>query len=180
MKLCLQGAFEGTCFPYSIANAYLILKGKRPSSKYWDAAVKRMPFNEEFVTSRGTELYDDDLEMYRSAVDRFLNDYAFKKKIFHVSIVSSIKTLDHIDAHIDERSVVLVNDRSQHWLCAVDVDNSGKNLLLACSDQINRLEEKYCEKTSLRFGRVFNFEKSVSNLDWLHLGIGIKISLNRA
>ncbi|MFZ5531611.1 MAG: hypothetical protein ACOY4U_11265 [Pseudomonadota bacterium] len=172
-----QGHFDGACFLYSIANAYGALKGRNFPDKDWDRRVVTLPFMSEFMTTRGTTLYNDELPLYTFAISRLLNKYDDGPFVIEpITNISSGKTLAN---SINETSVLIVNIESEHWVCAVDKKLEDGLLFVACSSQLLELRSRYFESKSQNYGRLYNRELSISNgkVDWLHANMAIRVSL---
>jgi len=172
-----QGNYDGACFLYSIANAYAALTGKNLSQRVWDEAVAEMPFLAQFMTAaEGTRLYNDSVPLYIFSINRLLNGY--RKKRFQIDSMPNLRDGAELLASISGNSVVILNIRSEHWVCAVDHTTAGAKLFLACSAQLFEKRSKYEEKTGPTFGRAYNRELLLSSgrIGWLHPGSAIRVS----
>ena len=177
VRIHFQGNFEGTCFPYSIANAVLSLSKARLKQNAWDKGLNRMPFREDFVTSKGTQSYDDNWEMLCLAAKRFLNGWESEAGKYLVRVVDGINRKAALCSYISDNSVLLVNHSGYHWVCLVDANRATDRLYCACSFQLAEKAEKYKEERSPDTKRWFNLEYDMRDLGWVYQSTGILIRL---
>ena len=156
-----QGSFDGSCFLYSIVNSYSALMSKSPTQDMWNKAIKWIPFSGDFVTTTGTERYDDDLNLYDFTIKRILREFKLGSKI-EVSMHASISGVEHLKSLISDTSVVLLNIDGGHWVSVVDY--SDKQLMIACSSERNSPDGHYLEHTSEQFSRKYNLKKNIGKL----------------
>lgn len=151
-----QGSMDGACFLYSIANAVKALTGsERLSAQHWSNMLQTLKRVGDFMDQQvGTENCDPRPQRQMSMVSRMVKELAPNHRI-RVSLVSSDDlTGRRLAALLDPKSVLVVGTQD-HWVCAVDIDYEGRNLLIADSSQLHETEQ-YKERTDGRFGRVSN------------------------
>lgn len=164
-KIHHQGNFDGSCFLYSIINSYSALMNKSPTQDMWDEAIKWIPFSGDFVTTLGTQRYDDDLNLYNFTIQRILREFKLGYKI-ELSTYSSISGIEHLKSLISDTSVVLLNISGDHWVSVVDYN--ANQLMVSCSSERNSSEGQYQEYTSEKFNRKYNLKKNIGKLKWIY------------
>jgi hypothetical protein len=156
-KILAQGDRDGACFLYSIANSYSALTSKQLSRDKWRKSINAIPFRiDDFLSGRGTEKLDDNLEYFEGLCRDFLsNEFEVTGKM-NVSEKS-------LRAHITEDQVAIVAiENGAHWVCIVDVDN--ELFYIACSAAALESQTKYTEEKSLKLERFYNSKLSFTEL----------------
>lgn len=151
-----QGSMDGACFLYSIANAAKALTGSKSlPPQHWSDMLQTLQRVGDFMDQQvGTENSDPRPQHQMGMVCRMVKALTPNRSI-EVSLVSADDLAGkRLAALIDPESVLVVGT-PDHWVCAVDVDQEGRNMLVADSSQLHELGH-YTEQTDGRFGRVSN------------------------
>ena len=170
-----QGVFDGACFLYSIVNGYSALMKKPINQEKWDEAIKWIPFSSDYISEIGTQRTDDDFNLYKFTIHRFLREFDKPDK-FVVKEHPSITTKEQLQALVTKDSVLIVNVEGGHWVVIVDYDDS--HLKAVCSAQLFEKKEKYKEFDCAETQRKCNLKKQYGKLRWLYQPSAISISVN--
>lgn len=172
-----QGVFDGACFLYSIVNGYSALMRKPIDQTMWDEAMKWIPFCSDYISETGTQRSDDDCNLYKFTIHRFLREFKQASKIV-VKEHPSITTIEQIQELVTKDSVLIVNIGGDHWIVIVDYDD--RHLQAVCSAQLVKQQKMYREFDCSRTQRKCNFKKQYGKLKWLYQPSAISLSINDA
>jgi hypothetical protein len=151
-----QGSMDGACFLYSVANAISALSGgKSITSQHWSDMLQSLKRVDDFMDQQvGTENCDPRPQHQMGMVRRMVKALTPNQSVAVSLVPADDLTGKRLAALLSPESV-LVGGTQDHWVCAVDVDQEGRNLLVADSSQLHDVEH-YTERTDGRFGRVTN------------------------
>jgi hypothetical protein len=169
-----QGHFDGTCFLYSIINAYSSLTKEGVEQSMWEEALKWIPFKDDYVTDTGTQRIDDDFRLYHFTIDRMLREF---KKGSNISICdfSTIRTIKDIQSLINKKSVLIYNTKRGHWMVGVDYNDRGIETI--CSSVLQEKPSKYSESMGSNYNRKYNYLQRYGKLGWLYSPSAIVLHL---
>ena len=158
-----QGDLDGACFLYALLNARQTLTGKRATANSWSAAVRILTTPECFIdNTRGSEGTDGDHEKERDLAERFINHLAPAAPL-RVQTAKGLKS-GILGAARPTESSVIVCSNNQHWFSILDADED--RVYVACSWVWQRDPQKYTERVSPGFERVYNDIVTIGDLEF--------------
>lgn len=158
-----QGDLDGACLLYALLNARQALTGTRVTTDAWSAAIRTLRNFECFLdNTRGSEETDGNPETERSRATKFINALAPAEPLY-VRTVADLKD-GKLGKLQPTDSDLLVCSNNQHWFCIVDSDET--TAYAACSWVWQRDPQKYAERVSPEFERVFNDEIALGDLEF--------------
>lgn len=151
-----QGSMDGACFLYSIANAAKALTGsKRLRAQHWSNMLQTIKRVGDFMDQQvGTENCDPRPRQQVELVRRMMKELTPNHSVTVSLVPSEDLTGKRLSALLDQKSVLVIGTQN-HWVCAVDIDHDGRNLLIADSSQLHETKH-YKERIGGRLGRVSN------------------------
>ncbi|BAU48713.1 hypothetical protein SVA_2163 [Sulfurifustis variabilis] len=186
-RIYSQGAFDGACFLYALANAYTALTGTTVTMTLWHRAIRGMPYLTDFLSGTvGTDRYRGDPQVLRFAMERMLAALGGPSR-FRVEH-TDCTTPDEIAGLIDRRSVAfLCINRTggsrpflDHWVCGVGRGEHPASVRLACSWKYQRNHEDYRERLDPEFGRYYNDRFRQEDAARVIPGTVYRVALQRA
>lgn len=165
-RVLSQGEYDGACFLYSAANAYRTLTRRKPTQRRWNEALKWIPFASDFITDNGTLRYDDNMALYKFALERIFREFGGTKVSFKITPYPNLTSPSKLIDLIKKDSVVVLNVDSEHWIVCVEVNQN--NVLVACSDQLRIMRAKYAEYVSDSFRRYYNLVMEIGQRNWVY------------
>jgi hypothetical protein len=147
---------DGACFLYSVANAAKALtRNKNVSPQRWTDMLQTIKRAGDFMDQQiGTENCDSRPQHQNTMVSRMMAALAPTDGITVSLVADEHLTGRRLAALIDPETVLVVGTLD-HWVCAVDVDEEGRNLLVADSSQLHEVGG-YVEQGAGQFGRISN------------------------
>lgn len=151
-----QGSMDGACFLYSVANAAKALTPTRSlREQHWSDMLQRLTRVGDFMDQQvGTGNSDPKPEQQVVMVRQMVRALSPLCEIAVYLVDEDDLTGRRLAALIDPDTVLVLGTKS-HWVCAVDVDHEGRQLLVADSSQLHEVVP-YAEKREGRYGRVSN------------------------
>jgi hypothetical protein len=167
-KILSQGEFDGACFIYAVANAFLCLTGKRPTQHKWDKAIDVLSFKKDFLKGgTGTErCFDEEIDM-RAVISEMLQQLSKGTKgnfKFEVTFYDTVNNKNELYNLIKFNTVVLFCIDQEHWVVGSSFNQEDGILYITCSSQL--LENSlYYEISDNKFGRPYNafFKNKILN-----------------
>jgi hypothetical protein len=138
-QVYFQGALDGACFLYAVANAYKALATKKVSTTRWHAAVAHAPDPAGFLGATGaTQLGHSEAQRL---MESLLGEFADPWERFSIERLPSNAGVVEFCDSVSERSVVIFGYGGQtefqnpanHIVWGVAVGTEPLSLLLACS-----------------------------------------------
>lgn len=134
-----QGFLDGTCFPYSLANAYKALTGSKVTQEKWDRAIRYVPEPANFLGSVGaTTLSYEEAVALIQAMLAALSDPAERFEICQLSASAGVADLcreispDSV-VHFAFGGPTEVHHPQNHVVCGVAASTDPVVLHIACS-----------------------------------------------
>jgi hypothetical protein len=168
-KLVSQGEFDGACFLYAIANAFICLANIKPTQDKWDKAIDSLPFKEDFLkgkvgTGRCFEEKINMAEVVSNVLVQFSKSTKSTKFKFKVTLHEKITDKNELCGLISNNSLVLFCFDKEHWVIGSSCNKNKEILHISCSSQLTETSI-YNEEDDKIFGRPYNALTKKKNLN---------------
>lgn len=155
-----QGAFDGACFFYSLANAARCVTGKAIPDKAWRRAILESPFRtEDFLSGGGTARLDGSAIALTLAGQAFLTDLG--AQLSFSPYEGDISPTEVAKAVQKGQVIITAIDDGEHWVPIVD--STKDEAWIACSLALHDWRVQYDERISPN-KRVFNLARNFDGL----------------